>query len=182
MRSYYYDDLLVRGARWLGDRGARPNHVTFLQLPVLLAEVLAVQQGWRVAFVALIALVVLLDALDGVLARVGGMETRAGAALDALFDTMGIAIVLWGAAVFEPEYATAMLLLFLGNMTLFLQNALLGRKVIAYLRGPVLIGVVAPAAMDGAVVLCSAILVWLIAWRFLATARVLFPVKLGARP
>src|SRR5688500_1434032 len=102
MRRTYYDELLTSGARWLIARGARPNHITFLQLPVLLGEVVAVKFGWRTVFVGLIALVILLDALDGVLARVGRMETKAGAVLDALFDTLGIAVVMWGAGVFLP--------------------------------------------------------------------------------
>jgi phosphatidylglycerophosphate synthase len=179
MRAYY-DALLSRGARWLLDHGARPNHLTFLQLPVLLLEVIAAQEGWRSLFVGLIAIVILLDALDGVLARVGRLETKAGAALDALFDTLGIAIVCWGAGQFLPAYSGWLMLLFFANLTLFLQNALLGGKVIAYLRGPVLIGVVLPEAMVGGLVLASVTLVWLIAWRLPATMKVLFPVKLGA--
>jgi len=180
-RRAYYDATLEKGARVLLAKGARPNHITFLQLPVLLLELWAAQAGLRWLFVALIGLVVLLDALDGVLARVGRLESRAGAALDALFDTLGIAVVLYGAGMFAPAFATPLMLLFFANLVLFLQNELLGTKVISYLRGPVLVGVLLPQAMPGAVVLAAAILAWLLLWRLPATLRVLFPTLLGSK-
>lgn len=179
-----YDRTFARGAKWLLARGIHPNHFTFLQLPVFTVQILAALEGsqgapgawlWRCVFVATILLVILLDGGDGILARVGNLQSRTGAVLDSLFDTMGIAITLWGAAQF-PELAVArnwLLLLFVGNLLLFLQNALLGHKVIAYVRGPVLVAVLVPQALLAGLLISSFILVWLLVVRLPQTVRAL---------
>lgn len=176
VREGTFDRSFTGVARWLLARGVRPNHLTFLQIPVFAAEAWAALAGQRVLFVALIVLVMLLDGGDGILARVGGLQSRAGAVLDATFDTVGIAIVLWGASRFFPEAAWWLALLFVGNSLLYLQNAVLGRKVVSYLRGPVLVAVLVPEALWAGLLIPAFIVVWEIAARLPQTWRRLRPV------
>jgi phosphatidylglycerophosphate synthase len=169
----YYDPAFVRAARWLLRRGVHPNHFTFLQVPVFLLQVLAAVAHWNWAFVLLMALVVFLDAGDGILARVGNLQSKTGAVLDATFDTLGIAVVMWGATQFFPDQAAWLMLLFFGNVVLFLQNALLEEKVIAYLRGPILIAVALPPTLPGALAVTTLIVGFLVVVRAPAMFRAL---------
>lgn len=169
----YYDGPFSRPARYLLGKGFHPNHLTFLQLPVYTLQVIAAQLGWRWVFAGLIVLVVLLDAGDGILARVGRLQSKTGAALDSLFDTMGIAIVMWGAAKFFPEATTPLMLLFFANIVLFLQNALLDEKMIAYLRGPILLAVIVPETLWAGILVPAITTGVLLVIRIPATLRAL---------
>jgi len=180
-----YDRSFERGARWLLEHGVHPNHFTFLQLPVFLVEIEAAlhpaEVAWRWVFSLSTILVIVLDGGDGILARVGRLQSKTGAVLDATFDTLGIAIILWGASQFaaaqHPEmalfYTQWLMFLFLGNIVLFLQNAVLEEKVIAYLRGPVVIGIALPDLLLGGLVVPSVIVLFLVVWRTPATMRAL---------
>jgi phosphatidylglycerophosphate synthase len=172
-RGHESDKPFERAARWLLGHGVHPNHLTFLQLPLYVALIVCASQHWRHAFVFLNLFVPILDGGDGILARVGRMQTKMGAVLDSTFDTLGIAIVMWGATQFFPEDALWIMLLFLGSIVLFLQNALLEQKVIAYLRGPVLIAVLYPAVLLGALAVPAFVTAWLVLWRMPATLRAL---------
>lgn len=180
-----YDRRFERWARWLLERGVHPNHFTFLQLPVFLVEIEAAlhpgEVPWRWIFALSTVLVIVLDGGDGILARVGKLQSKSGAVLDATFDTLGIAIILWGASQFaaadHPDmqrfYTQWLMFLFFGNMVLFLQNALLEEKVIGYLRGPVVIGVAIPPLLLGGLLVPSVIIAFLVVWRAPATLRAL---------
>ncbi|HLF16419.1 MAG TPA: CDP-alcohol phosphatidyltransferase family protein [Candidatus Thermoplasmatota archaeon] len=168
-----YDRPFERAAAWLLQRGVHPNHLTVLQLPVFLLQISAALEGWTWVFVLCIFPLMLLDGGDGVLARVGGLQSRSGAVLDSIFDLMGIAIVLWGAAQFFPRETPWFMAFFFGNFLLFLQNALLGEKVIAYLRGPILVAVAFPATLAGALAVDGVVLVWLLATRMPRSVRAL---------
>ncbi|MES2154665.1 MAG: CDP-alcohol phosphatidyltransferase family protein [bacterium] len=183
-----YDRSFERGARWLLERGVHPNHFTFLQLPVFLVEIEAALHAssanepvWRWIFALSTILVIVLDGGDGILARVGKLESKSGAVLDAMFDTLGIAIILWGASQFatadHPElarlYTQWLMFLFFANIVLFLQNALLEEKVIGYLRGPVVMGVAIPELLVGGLAVPSVVIGFLVVWRTPATLRVL---------
>lgn len=181
-REGTYDRTFGRAAMWLLDRGIHPNHFTFLQIPVFAVQILAALEGWRWTFVLLIALLIILDGGDGILARVGGMQSRAGAILDSTFDTLGIAIVMWGAAQFFPAAEAWLLFLFLGNTVLYLQNALLGEKVIAYIRGPVLAAVAFPDALLAGLAVGSFIITWLLVMRLPSTWRALNGQAPSTRP
>jgi len=74
---------------------------------------------------------------------------------DAVFDLTGIAILMWGATKFFPAAEAWIMLLFLANVLLFLQNALLGDKVISYVRGPVVGAVAFPQVLPAALVVCT---------------------------
>jgi phosphatidylglycerophosphate synthase len=173
-RAHAFDAKFESAARWMLRRGIHPNHFTFLQVPVFVVSIIAAVEGWAWTFVLLIAFVIILDGGDGILARVGRMETRAGAVLDSTFDTMGIAIVLWGASRFAPAAETWLLFLFVGNTMLFVQNALVGNKVVSYVRGPILVGVVFPEVLLSGLVLASFIVAWLLLSRMRGTVRALF--------
>ena len=173
-----YDRDWEKPARWMLARGVHPNHFTLLQIPVFALQVIAALQQWRWTFVLSILFVVVLDGGDGILARVGRLQSKVGAVLDALFDTVGITIVLLGAALFEPDAQTWLFALLLGNFLLLVQNAILEQKVIAYLRGPILGGIAFPEIMPGALVLCTAVLCFLILVRGAATIHALaFPAQ-----
>lgn len=169
----YYDDPFEGPARFLLAKGVHPNHFTFLQVPVYVLEIVAALNGWRWTFVLSTFFVILLDGGDGVLARVGKLQTKTGAVLDSTFDTLGIAIVMWGATRFFPAEQAWFMFLFLGNIVLYLQNAMLGRKVIAYIRGPVLTAIAFPAALYGCLIVATIIVTWLLAVRMPATWRAL---------
>ena len=139
-----FDGPFVRLARRLLALGIRPNHFSLLQLPVFAVMVWAAWTDHRWTFAWISWLVIVLDGGDGILARVGGLQSKAGAILDATMDTVGIAVVLWGAAQFFPEYGAVYAYLFVINVALFLQNTLFERKIVSYVRGPVLLAVAFP--------------------------------------
>jgi phosphatidylglycerophosphate synthase len=150
-----FDRRFVPAARWLLDRGVHPNHFTFLQVPVFAFTILAALKGWNWPFALTTVFVMVLDGGDGILARVGNLQSRTGAILDAVFDLAGIAILMWGATKFFPAAEAWIMLLFLANVLLFLQNALLGDKVISYVRGPVVGAVAFPQVLPAALVVCT---------------------------
>jgi len=168
-----YDGMFARPARWLLSRGVHPNHLTFLQLPVFVLQIFAAVHGWRLIFAYSTIAIIILDGGDGILARVGRLQTKAGAVLDSTFDTLGIAIVMWGATRFYPEHTSWLMFLFLGNIVLFLQNALLNAKVIAYLRGPIAVAVAYPQTLAGGLVLPTIVITVLLVLRTPATMRAL---------
>lgn len=130
-----FDRRFVPAAKWLLARGVHPNHFTFLQIPVFAFTILAAVEGWNWPFALTTLFVMVLDGGDGILARVGNLQSRTGAILDAVFDTLGIALLMWGTTKFFPAAEAWIMLLFLANVLLFLQNALLGEKVVSYVRG-----------------------------------------------
>lgn len=169
-----FDRRYERVARWCLDRGIRPNHLTFLQVPVFSGMVWAALQGEAWWFFGLSWLVVVLDGGDGILARVGGLHSRAGALLDAGMDTLGVAVVLWGASRFFPDWTGGVLLgLFTLNLLLYGQNQVLDEKVVSYVRGPVLVPVVVPDMLYVGLGMASLVGLWLLFWRVPATARTL---------
>ena len=160
-----FDGPFVRVAKWLLARGVRPNHFTFAQIPVFAVEIWAAQNQMPYLFVASIALVIALDGGDGILARTGNLQSRKGAVLDATFDTIGIAIILWGAGQFFPAAEAWFLWLFAGNGVIYLQNALLEEKMVTYIRGPTLMAVLWPGFLVGALVLSTFIVLWIFLMR-----------------
>ena len=169
----YYDGPFAGAARKVLSWGIQPNHFTLLQMPVLVLQMVAALEGWTWTFSLLIFAIIILDGGDGILARVGHLQTRAGAIHDALFDLVGIVVVLWGATRFFPDEAPWLLAILFGNLALFAQNAILEEKVIAYIRGPILIAVVIPQTLAVALVMSSIILGFLLLVRLPPTVRAL---------
>jgi phosphatidylglycerophosphate synthase len=168
-----YDGTFAKAARWLLSRGIHPNHLTFLQIPVFALQIIAAVHGWRYVFAYSTFLIIVLDGGDGILARVGRLQSKAGAVLDSTFDTLGIAIIMLGATRFYPDQTTWLMFLFLGNIILFLQNALLNEKVIAYLRGPIAIAVAYPDTLWGGLLVPTVVIGVLLVLRTPATLRAL---------
>lgn len=168
-----FDGPFVRVAKWMLDRGVHPNHLTFAQIPVFGLEIWAALEGHNWLFVSTIVLVMALDGGDGILARVGGLASRKGAVLDAMFDTLGIAVIMWGAGQFFPEAANWFLALFLANGILYLQNAVLEEKMVSYLRGPTILAITGPGFLLGALWLSSFIVAWIFFMRLPRTVHAL---------
>ena len=150
-----FDRWFVPAAKWMLAKGVHPNHFTFLQVPVFAFTIVAALKGWNWPFVLTIFGVMVLDGGDGILARVGNLQSKTGAVLDAMFDTMGIAILVWGATKFFPAQEGWLLLLFLANVLLFLQNSVLGDKVVSYVRGPIVAAVAFPQVLLGALLVAT---------------------------
>lgn len=178
-----FDRRYERAARWCLDRGIRPNHLTFLQIPVFAGMGWAALNGEPWWFFGLSWFVVLLDGGDGILARVGGLHSRLGALLDAGMDTLGIAVVMWGASRFFPDWAGPVLLgLFVLNLLLYSQNQVLGEKVVSYVRGPVIVPIVVPDTLYLGLGLAAFTGLWLFLWRVPRTVRFLIAGRIGAPP
>ena len=160
-----FDRRFIQAARWLLAKGVHPNHFTFLQIPVFAFTILAALKGWNWPFALTTIFVMVLDGGDGILARAGNLQSKTGAVLDAMFDTMGIAILIWGATQFFPEHEGWLLLLFLANALLFLQNSVLGDKVVSYVRGPVVGAVAFPQAVLGALLVATFTVTFLLLMR-----------------
>ena len=172
-KGQFYDGPFAGTAQWLLDQGIHPNHATFLQVPFFAVQVWAATQGHPWLFVAMILVVMALDGADGVLARTGNLQSRTGAVLDSTFDTIGIAVVMWGAAQFYPFAETWLFALFLGNALLYLQNAVLEEKMISYLRGPIILAVAWPEFLLAGLALATFIVTWMLAARLPTTMRAL---------
>ena len=177
-KEHAFDRRFEAAARRLLALGVHPNHFTFLQIPVFAFQIMAAVQGWRWSFALAMVLIITLDGGDGILARVGNLQSKTGAVLDALFDTMGILIVMWGAGQFYPELEWVFILAFFANTLLFLQNALLNHKVVAYVRGPALTAVVFPQTLWASIAVMAFILAWLLLARLPKSARALRKLEL----
>jgi phosphatidylglycerophosphate synthase len=160
-----FDRTFVPAAKWLLARGVHPNHFTFLQVPVFAFTILAAEEHWNWPFALTILLVMVLDGGDGILARVGNLQSRSGAILDAVFDLLGIAILLWGCTLFFPHESGWIMALLLANGVLFLQNALLDDKVVSYVRGPMVGAVAFPEALPAALAVASFTVLFLLVVR-----------------
>ncbi len=167
-----FDAQFRKAAQWLLVRGVRPNHFTFLQGPVYVGMMWAAMEAKAWTFVLLGNLVIILDGGDGILARVGGLQSRMGALLDAAFDTIGIAVVVWGGSRFFPDWWPLFAALFIFNVLLYVQNDILGQKAVSYVRGPVLIAIVFPETLYVAVAVAFFIVAWLILARMPRTLHV----------
>lgn len=165
-----FDRAFVPAARWLLARGVHPNHFTFLQVPVFVFTIWAAEHRLAWPFSLTILFVMVLDGGDGILARVGNLQSRTGAILDAVFDLLGIALLLWGCTKFFPPAEEWIMLLLLANGLLFLQNALLSDKVVSYVRGPMVGAVVFPQALPAALVVCTITVVFLLVVRMRRSA------------
>lgn len=167
-----FDRRYERVAKWFLAHGVRPNHLTFLQVPVFAVMVWAALEGRPWTFFGFSLFVILLDGGDGILARVGGMQSRAGAILDASMDTLGIAVVLWCAAQFYG-FGWALVALFLLNALLYGQNMVLDEKVVSYMRGPVIAPIIVPDSLYFALAIAFITVGWLLLWRVPRTLRIL---------
>lgn len=125
--------------------GLRPDHLTFLQTPVYAGLVYSayrakLEPAFLLLFAGLQLVVVLLDGMDGILARRTGTVSRRGHLLDSLFDIVGIGVTLWAVNYLYPSLGQWAFLLLFVNFLVYVQNEIQGTKAITYTRGPVTIG------------------------------------------
>jgi phosphatidylglycerophosphate synthase len=166
-----FDRRFTSTARWLLARGVHPNHFTFAQLPVFAFTILAAIEGWNWPFALTTIFVMILDGGDGILARTGNLQSKRGEVLDALFDTLGIGVLVWGTAQFFPDAEGWIYLLFIANILLFLQNSLLDDKVVSYVRGPLVAAVAFPQVLLGALIVASFTVTFLLLARLPRSVR-----------
>jgi phosphatidylglycerophosphate synthase len=141
-REKIFDNLAWR----LHRAGVRPDHISFLQIPVY-ATMVAV--GWgadttteRWIFGWLQVLAFLIDGADGILARRTGTVTKHGHLLDSIFDIAGIGLTIWVVAKHHPLLGQWLLALLFVNFLVYLQNEIQGSKSVTYTRGPLTIAFV----------------------------------------
>lgn len=120
--------------------GIRPNHLTLAQVPIYVLMVRAGFQGDLLWFGLYQIIVMILDGMDGTLARRMGTASKSGAYLDAVFDLAGIVLVVIVAAHLYPSYAYWTYAALAANLVLYLQNWWLDEKAVSYIRGPVVAG------------------------------------------
>ncbi len=131
------DRVFDAAARLMYGVGLRPNHLTLLQVPVYFMMVWDGIHGRLIAFGFWQLLVMVLDGMDGTLARRMDLASRSGAILDAVFDLFGIVVVIAVAAYVHPDYAIWLWITLAANLGLYAQNAWLDEKAVSYVRGPV---------------------------------------------
>ncbi|MBI2077121.1 MAG: CDP-alcohol phosphatidyltransferase family protein [Euryarchaeota archaeon] len=146
-REKVFDALAWR----LHRMGVRPDHISFLQVPVYAGMIYSAYESWRDpavnwgllwTFGWLQVFAFLIDGADGILARRTGQVTREGHLLDALFDIAGIGITIWAVYIHYPQLGSWLLALLLVNFFVYIQNEIQGTKSITYTRGPVTIAFV----------------------------------------
>ncbi|MEE8337595.1 MAG: CDP-alcohol phosphatidyltransferase family protein [Dehalococcoidia bacterium] len=120
-------DPVVRVLAWAG---VSPAMVTTAGLIGSLVAAVLIARGELVAGGIVVLLAAGLDMFDGALARATGRATRFGAVLDATFDRISEAAVLFGMLVYELE---------LGNReeSLLIFAALTGSLLVSYVRAKV---------------------------------------------
>ncbi len=91
-------------ARLLARTAVTPNQVTVATLLFSLAAAAAVALGWNIAGGIGIQLASVVDGVDGELARLKGLASRLGGALDALTDRYADAAFLAAMAVFAARF------------------------------------------------------------------------------
>lgn len=134
------DKIFDAIARGLYRVGIRPNHLTLAQVPIYGLMVYEGFRGNLVLFGVYQIVIMVLDGMDGTLARRMGIASRSGAILDAVFDLAGIVLVVIVAAHIHPDYAFWLYLTLATNLALYGQNYLLDEKAVSYIRGPVVLG------------------------------------------
>lgn len=175
MRGKARDEVFDWIARFLYRHGVRPNHLTLAQVPVYVLMIYTGFTGRLFTFAILQLLVILLDGLDGTVARRMGIQSRAGAYLDAVFDLFGIVLVMVVAIWVHPLYTIGIVALLLSNLLLYYQNYLLDEKAVSYVRGPIVLGIVAETYWPG--VLTFVIAVPLVVTVAILLVRALIPKR-----
>lgn len=158
-------------ARRLLSMGIQPNTISLLQLPTYGAILYTAIIGELWWCFGLCWIPMILDGLDGIMARIGGLTSRTGAILDASMDTLGLIVSLLVAWVLVPwslPYASLALAL---NLVLYVQNHVTGVKLVSYYRGPLLLGAFLAPLMPLALALVTATPAILIVWRYSASAK-----------
>ena len=81
-----------------------PNLVTFATLALAFGVAALIAVGWNIAGGVGIQVVSVIDGVDGELARLKGLSTRFGAALDAIADRYADAAILGGMTIYAARF------------------------------------------------------------------------------
>lgn len=135
-------------AWFLHRHGIRPDHVSFLQVPVYAAMLWTgfratndnITMIWIFGWLQVLAF--LIDGADGILARRTGTVSRRGHLLDEIFDIAGIGITIWIVSIHHGAKSQWLFALLMINFFVYIQNEIQGTKSITYTRGPLTIGFV----------------------------------------
>ena len=100
LRSAAANRLGGPGARLLSRLGVTPNGVTLMGLALSLVSAVVIATGYLAVGGAVLLVSATLDMMDGVLARLTGRASDAGALLDSVADRVAEASVLLGVLVF----------------------------------------------------------------------------------
>lgn len=121
--------LLEPFSRWLARVGVTPNAITVVgTLGTIACSVIFLARGWWMTGSLAIWGLTMFDALDGLVARVGGMSSRFGAVLDSTCDRFADAAVFGGIAWYFAVHGqrwmllAALLCLVLGSITSYIRS------------------------------------------------------------
>lgn len=121
--------LLEPFSRWLARIGVTPNAITVVgTLGTIACSVIFLARGWWMTGSLAIWGLTMFDALDGLVARVGGTSSRFGAVLDSTADRFADAAVFgaiaWYFAVHDQRWMllAALLCLVLGSITSYIRS------------------------------------------------------------
>jgi CDP-diacylglycerol--glycerol-3-phosphate 3-phosphatidyltransferase len=121
--------LLEPFSRWLARVGVTPNAITVVgTLGTIACSVVFLARGWWMTGSLAIWGLTMFDALDGLVARVGGTGSRFGAVLDSTCDRFADAAVFgaiaWFFAVHGQRWMllAALLCLVLGSITSYIRS------------------------------------------------------------
>lgn len=121
--------LLEPFSRWLARVGVTPNAITVVgTLGTIACSVIFLARGWWMTGSLAIWGLTMFDALDGLVARVGGLSSRFGAVLDSTCDRFADAAVFgaiaWYFAVHGQRWMllAALLCLVLGSITSYIRS------------------------------------------------------------
>ncbi len=142
------EKLFDNFAWFLHRYGVRPNHVSFVQVPVYGAMIWTglravpdnIAMIWIFGWLQVLAFMI--DGADGILARRTGTVSRRGHLLDEIFDIAGIGITIGVVAFHYNTKAPWLFGLLMINFFVYIQNEIQGTKSITYTRGPLTIGFV----------------------------------------
>ena len=109
-------------AGWLIKHGITPNHITIFGLALALAAFWPLAKGYLQAGIMIYLLSVLLDVLDGLMARISGLSSQRGGFLDSVLDRIADTC-LFG----------ALILYFVGRADLFWATASLFALTASYM-------------------------------------------------
>lgn len=121
--------LLEPFSRWLARVGVTPNAITVVgTLGTIACSVIFLARGWWMTGSLAIWGLTMFDALDGLVARVGGLSSRFGAVLDSTCDRFADAAVFGGIAWYFAVHGqrwmllAALLCLVLGSITSYIRS------------------------------------------------------------
>ncbi len=106
--------------------GIKPNHITLTGIPLSIIMFLFLINRKLAPAIFFLVLIMIMDGLDGQLARATGQVSKLGHALDKGVDLFCIMLMLIGIAVYSPQSVVYSTSLGVVNALLFITNELKG--------------------------------------------------------